>query len=113
MSNRLAVLKAGSAPIRDYPALIEAIRARMADLGLRHLHLDAKAGLADGHASKILCSVGGKGWKVLGPVSLPLILATLDCHLALVPNAEKSPVGCVMDVGELVSLLKAEEAEHV
>jgi hypothetical protein len=78
--------------IRLYEDLQAALRERSAELGMTRIALDAKAGLADGHASKLLAPAQPKrfGWT-----SLPLVLQALGVRLALLNDDESKfgPVG--------------------
>jgi hypothetical protein len=68
--------------IRDYDQLAGALAARRRQLGLRPLDLDEKAGLQGGYAGKIESQT-----RRLGPLSLPMLLAGLDCDLLLCPRS--------------------------
>jgi hypothetical protein len=72
MSNRLLVAD-------DYESLRAILNERRLMCKMTMIELDQRAGLADGHAGKLLC-----GARNLGPVSLPLILGALGVQLALV-----------------------------
>jgi hypothetical protein len=69
--------------IRDYNQLTGALAARRRQLGLRQLELDEKSGLQGGYSGKIEIQA-----RRLGPLSLPMILAALDCDLLLCPRKE-------------------------
>lgn len=71
--------------VRSYDELHAALRERAAELGISRLELDAVAGLAHGHAGKIL---GLAQVKKLGPVSMPLVLEALAVRLALIEDAQ-------------------------
>jgi hypothetical protein len=73
--------------IRDYSQLREAIAARRRQLGLRQLDLDEKSGLMSGYVGKIEANV-----RKLGDISLPNLLAGLDCDLYLCPRSDAAPV---------------------
>jgi transcriptional regulator with XRE-family HTH domain len=73
--------------IRDYSQLRVAISARRRQLGLRQLEADEKAGLQPGYVGKLEC-----GDRHLGPLSLPMLLAALDCDLYLAPRSDAAPV---------------------
>jgi hypothetical protein len=68
--------------IRDYSQLRDAIAARRQQLGLRQLDADEKSGLQTGYFGKIECGV-----RKLGDLSLPMVLAGLDCDLYLAPRS--------------------------
>ena len=72
---------------RDYSQLRQALAARRRQLGLRQLDLDEKSGLQNGYSGKI-----EKGIRKLGDLSLPMILAGLDCDLLLAPRSSIAPV---------------------
>jgi hypothetical protein len=72
---------------RDYDQLRQALAGRRRQLGLRQLDLDEKSGLQNGYCGKI-----EKGIRRLGDLSLPMILAGLDCDLLLAPRSEVAPV---------------------
>jgi transcriptional regulator with XRE-family HTH domain len=73
--------------IRDYRQLTQALAARRRSLGLRQLEADEKSGLASGYVGKIEANV-----RKLGDLSLPMLLAALDCDLLLAPRAGSAPV---------------------
>jgi hypothetical protein len=73
--------------IRDYSQLTQALAARRRQLGLRQLDLDEKAGLQSGYAGKVEAGI-----RKLGDLSLPMILAGLDCDLYLAPRSSTTPV---------------------
>jgi hypothetical protein len=72
------------ATIATHADLVAAFRARIVELDVTHLGIDAVSGLADGHTSKLMC--GDKGF---GPVSLFAMLDALGCDLVLVENPAK------------------------
>jgi hypothetical protein len=73
--------------IRSYEQLTSALAARRRQLGLRQLELDEKSGLMSGYSGKIEVGI-----RKLGNISLPNLLAALDCDLLLVPRREATPV---------------------
>jgi hypothetical protein len=73
--------------IRDYTQLRQAIAARRRQLGLRQLDLDEKSGLMSGYSGKIEAGV-----RKLGDISMPFLLAGLDCDLLLAPRSAVAPV---------------------
>jgi hypothetical protein len=73
------------ATIASYADLIEAFRARLAELELPYLGADAVAGLAEGHTSKLMCQTKG-----FGRISLGAMLDALGCDLVLVENPAKA-----------------------
>jgi hypothetical protein len=73
--------------IRDYSQLRQAIAARRRQLGLRQLDLDERAGLQTGYAGKVEAGI-----RKLGDLSLPMILAGLDCDLYLAARSDIAPV---------------------
>jgi hypothetical protein len=73
--------------IRDYAQLRQAIAARRRQLGLLQLEADERSGCQSGYQGKIEA-----GCRKLGDVSLPMILAGLDCDLYLAPRSDADPV---------------------
>jgi hypothetical protein len=72
--------------IRSYDDLQAALRERSADLRMRRLDLDARAGLADGHSGKLL----GPGQKKrFGIVTLGLVLQALRVRLIMVDDSDE------------------------
>jgi hypothetical protein len=69
--------------VGSIPELVPLLAERRYALGITSLDLDAAAGLADGHVSKIEC-----GLKRLGHISLPTLLAQPWLKLALVESDE-------------------------
>jgi hypothetical protein len=76
-----------SVRIRDYDQLRSALSARRRQLGLRQLDLDEKSSLQSGYVGKVEAGI-----RHLGPLSLPMILAGLDCDLYLAPRSSTTPV---------------------
>jgi transcriptional regulator with XRE-family HTH domain len=72
--------------IRDYQQLTEALAARRRFLGLRQLDADEKSGLMSRYVGKIEC-----GTRKLGDLSLPMLLAALNCDLLLAPRTGSEP----------------------
>ena len=70
--------------VRDYRQLAAAIAARRRQLGLRQLQVDELAGVQSGYTGKLEC-----GDRHFGDLSLPMLLAGLDCDLYLAAR----PVG--------------------
>jgi transcriptional regulator with XRE-family HTH domain len=66
--------------------IVALLEQRRYALGVSQLDLDAIAGLADGHTSKIAC-----GTKAIGRISLPNLLAALGLRLAVVEDDEWLP----------------------
>jgi hypothetical protein len=73
--------------IRDYSQLRAAIAARRRQLGLRQRDADEICGLQPGYLGKI-----EKNIRKLGDLSLPMVLAGLDCDLYLAPRGAAAPV---------------------
>jgi len=71
--------------IRNYDDLQAAVRARSTELGMTRADLDARAGLADGHAGKLL---GRRQVKRFGNITLGLVLGALGSALVLVEDNE-------------------------
>jgi hypothetical protein len=72
------------ATVRSHGDLIEALRARAAELELSHLATDALSGLPSGYTGKLLCGMRG-----LGDISLPALLDALGVSLVLVEEPAK------------------------
>jgi hypothetical protein len=66
--------------------IVALLEQRRYALGINQFDLDAIAGLADGHTSKIAC-----GTKAIGRISLPSLLAALGLRLAVVEDDEWLP----------------------
>jgi hypothetical protein len=80
------------AVVSNYLALIAALRARIAELGISFSTLDQVAGWTDGYASKVLAPEPTPGHKVkrcLGPMAFDSVLGALAVKLQLVPDAEQ------------------------
>ena len=73
--------------IRDYSQLRSAIAARRRQLGLLQLEADELSGCQPGYQGEIEC-----GLRKLGDLSLPMVLAALDCDLYLAPRSDVAPV---------------------
>jgi transcriptional regulator with XRE-family HTH domain len=73
--------------VRDYDQLRAALAARRRSLGLRQLEADEKSGLQSGYVGKIEA-----GTRKLGDLSLPMLLAALDCDLLLAPRTGTAPI---------------------
>jgi hypothetical protein len=63
----------------DYVSLRVALNERRMALKMTMLELDARAGLTEGHGSKLLC-----GTRNFGEVTLPLLLGALGVAICLV-----------------------------
>lgn len=61
--------------IGDYPALLQAMRDRVAELGITHETLDAIAGFQSGYSGKLLCN---PPIKRLGPITLHMMIGALS-----------------------------------
>jgi hypothetical protein len=72
--------------IRSYSQLTEAIAARRRSLGLTQLDTDEKSGCQPGYQGKLEKSI-----RHFGPLSLPMVLAALDCDLLLAPRNAVTP----------------------
>lgn len=100
---------------RTYPELTAALADRRRELGLRQLEADEKSGLMGGYVGKIECGV-----RKLGNLSLPMLLAALDCDLYLAPRpSAKDPAPAEKrthvdpTIGRSLALPKPEgEPEH-
>src|SRR5260370_40726744 len=73
------------ASIRTPADLISALRNRAGELELSYESLDALAGLADRHTSKLMC-----GTTELGRISFPALLDALGVSLVLVEDPAKA-----------------------
>jgi hypothetical protein len=72
--------------VRDYDQLRQAIAVRRRVLGLRQLEVDERSGCQSGYQAKL-----EKGIRHFGPLSLPMVLAALDCDLLLAPRNPTAP----------------------
>lgn len=70
----------------NYDGVVEALRARKEELGYSDLELDARAGLAAGHTSKVLGPARTKG---MGSVVLELYMAALAVDVVIVDSPAK------------------------
>jgi hypothetical protein len=88
--------------ISDYGGLLEAFRERAKELEISREGIDQVAGWADGYAGKLLGGAAAKRRKIIGPLSLELLLAALGLKLILVEDpvatartlARREPVNC-------------------
>ena len=87
--------------------LVALLAERRYSLGITSLALDAAAGLADGHCSKIEC-----GTKRLGPISLPTLLSSLGLKIALVESDEPLPlpIAAILNTSKRMDAAKAPPA---
>jgi hypothetical protein len=74
--------------ISDYRGLLEAFRERAKELEISREGIDEIAGWADGYAGKLLGGAAAKRRKIIGPLSLELLLAALGLKLILVEDPE-------------------------
>jgi hypothetical protein len=74
--------------ITDYGSLLEAFRERAQELEISREGIDSVAGWADGYASKLLAGEAAKKRKIIGPMSLGLMLGTLGLKMILVEDPE-------------------------
>jgi hypothetical protein len=72
------------AVITSYDQLVNAIRARISELQTTYEGVDAVAGLADRHTSKLMCQT-----KTFGPMSLMCTLQALGLVLILAQDDEQ------------------------
>jgi hypothetical protein len=70
--------------IRSYDDLHRGLRARSDELGMTRADLDVEAGIADGHAGKLL---GPRQVKRFGNVTLGRVMAALKVVLVMVEDA--------------------------
>jgi hypothetical protein len=73
--------------IRDYHQLRQAISIRRRVLGLKQLEVDERSSCQSGYQGKLEA-----GTRHFGPLSLPMVLAALDCDLLLAPRNPTAPV---------------------
>lgn len=73
------------ATVKEYDALIEAMRGRLVELNITHATLDRITGLPGGYAGKVL---GDARVRSLGPVSFGLLLQALGLKLAVLEDVE-------------------------
>jgi hypothetical protein len=76
--------------ISDYQGLLEAFRDRAKELEISREGIDSIAGWADGYASKLLGGAAAKQRKIIGPLSLGLMLGTLGLKMILVEDPEST-----------------------
>jgi hypothetical protein len=69
--------------ISTYDELVDAVRDRCDEMSMTRAELDHQAGLADGHAGKLLCPAH---LKRFGMRSLELVLGGIGCKLALIED---------------------------
>jgi hypothetical protein len=74
--------------ISDYGGLLEAFRERAQELEISRAGIDQVAGWADGYASKLLGGAAAKRRKIIGPLSLELLLGALGLKLILIEDPE-------------------------
>ena len=73
--------------ISTYDELVNAVRDRCDEMGMTRNELDHQAGLADGHAGKLLCK---SHLKRFGLRSLGFVLGGIGCKLALIEDPEQA-----------------------
>src|SRR5258706_4189407 len=73
--------------ISTYDDLVEGVRERCDEMGMTRNELDHQAGLADGHAGKLLCH---SQLKRFGIRSLGFVLGGIGCKLALIEDPEQA-----------------------
>jgi hypothetical protein len=93
--------------IRDYDQLTSALAARRRQLGLRQLEADHLSGCQPGYQGKIEVGV-----RRLGPLSLPMILAALNCDLLLCPRSDAAPVERPGSCGQIDRVAHRKGIEH-
>lgn len=87
MSTEVVTSFLGSA--QSYDELIEALRARKAQLELSDSMVDLIGGLTRGHTEKIL---GPSRTKKLSPMTIDVLLATLAVKICLIEDVEAAKV---------------------
>jgi hypothetical protein len=86
--------------VREYPELVEALRARAEELNVSRETIDSVSGLQSGYSAKLLSQVKGVGRVSLGPLlgslGLVIILAEDPAALAKVRDrlVPRFPQGC-------------------
>jgi hypothetical protein len=93
--------------IRDYDQLTSALAARRRQMGLRQLEVDDLSGCQPGYQGKIEVGI-----RRLGPLSLPMILAALDCDLLLAPRSDAAPVERTGSCGPIDRAAHRKGIEH-
>lgn len=91
--------------VRDVNELLDAIRNRQAEIGMRSAELDQRAKFSDGYADKVL---GPSRTKGFGSVVLDRLMRHLAFDLVLVPNPEK-----LARLGEVVPARKSWDNHRV
>src|SRR6267142_3990332 len=74
--------------ISDYGGLLEAFRERAKELEISREGIDQIAGWADGYTGKLLGGAAAKRRKIIGPLSLELMLGALGLKLILIEDPE-------------------------
>lgn len=72
----------------DYTSLLDAFRARAAELGIARLEIDEIGGLASGYAAKLL---GPNPIKTFGRISLGPLLGALALKIVIVEDTDMLP----------------------
>jgi hypothetical protein len=72
--------------ISDYGGLLEAFRERAQELEISRKGIDEIAGWADGYAGKLLTGAAAKRRKIIGPLSLELMLGVLGLKILLIED---------------------------
>jgi hypothetical protein len=86
--------------VREYPELVEALRARAEELNVSRETIDSVSGLQSGYSAKLLCQIKGVGRTSLGPIlgSMGLVLVVAEDPAALAKVRERLvprfPQGC-------------------
>jgi hypothetical protein len=73
--------------ISTYDDLVEGVRERCDEMSMTRAELDHQAGLADGHAGKLLCPAH---LKRFGIRSLGFVLGGIGCKLALIDDPDQA-----------------------
>lgn len=87
----LPELEAVCLPFDEYPDLVAMIRDQRIRQGFTHASFETKAGLAEGHLTKIENFDKGYG-RAIGPVTLPLLLGALNLQLVLVKKTTSQDI---------------------
>jgi hypothetical protein len=72
--------------ISDYGGPLEAFRERAQELEISRKGIDEIAGSADGYAGKLLTGAAAKRRKIIGPLSLELMLGVLGLKILLIED---------------------------
>ena len=91
--------------IRTSADWIPVFRARMRQLGLTHLEVDARAGLSDGHCGKIMC-----GMRRPTLATIERLCGALDLKLVLEPTGIADGQVCVDGASQITDVVVNERS---